>query len=183
EELGDHERVPELVEEGLQLQLRHTPRGNSVPHLRWPTADPLGHTSRQIRRGAAELYTLGPAAEARDVAVLDLFVAAVPHHLEELRRSIVKHAHTAQVVEERGHTFCERLWGDAQRRRPPLHEVQRGLQATVAHLEPTPGLEAQALLDAGCDLSKHLRSEEHTSELQSRENLVCRLLLAKKKLT
>src|SRR5436309_12646991 len=29
--------------------------------------------------------------------------------------------------------------------------------------------------------SDHLRSEEHTSELQSRENLVCRLLLEKKK--
>src|SRR5690606_39333685 len=28
----------------------------------------------------------------------------------------------------------------------------------------------------------HHRSEEHTSELQSRENLVCRLLLEKKKL-
>src|SRR5690606_39540265 len=28
---------------------------------------------------------------------------------------------------------------------------------------------------------RHLRSEEHTSELQSRENLVCRLLLEKKK--
>src|SRR5690606_40623110 len=28
---------------------------------------------------------------------------------------------------------------------------------------------------------EHLRSEEHTSELQSRENLVCRLLLEKKK--
>src|SRR5690606_15045776 len=28
---------------------------------------------------------------------------------------------------------------------------------------------------------KHNRSEEHTSELQSRENLVCRLLLEKKK--
>src|SRR5690606_40790487 len=28
---------------------------------------------------------------------------------------------------------------------------------------------------------KFLRSEEHTSELQSRENLVCRLLLEKKK--
>src|SRR5690606_42062841 len=27
---------------------------------------------------------------------------------------------------------------------------------------------------------RHLRSEEHTSELQSRENLVCRLLLEKK---
>src|SRR5690606_39277227 len=28
---------------------------------------------------------------------------------------------------------------------------------------------------------RHTRSEEHTSELQSRENLVCRLLLEKKK--
>src|SRR5436309_4765642 len=30
-------------------------------------------------------------------------------------------------------------------------------------------------------VSTFLRSEEHTSELQSRENLVCRLLLEKKK--
>src|SRR2546430_9094111 len=29
--------------------------------------------------------------------------------------------------------------------------------------------------------SRHLRSEEHTSELQSQSNLVCRLLLEKKK--
>src|SRR5690606_41711288 len=32
-------------------------------------------------------------------------------------------------------------------------------------------------------ISGNLRSEEHTSELQSRENLVCRLLLEKKKQT
>src|SRR2546430_5585580 len=30
-------------------------------------------------------------------------------------------------------------------------------------------------------LRQHLRSEEHTSELQSQSNLVCRLLLEKKK--
>src|SRR5690606_40912759 len=30
-------------------------------------------------------------------------------------------------------------------------------------------------------ISRNFRSEEHTSELQSRENLVCRLLLEKKK--
>src|SRR3712207_8888861 len=41
-----------------------------------------------------------------------------------------------------------------------------------AHLGPT-GLHAVA---------RHLRSEEHTSELQSRQYLVCRLLLEKKKL-
>src|SRR5690606_42144240 len=32
-----------------------------------------------------------------------------------------------------------------------------------------------------CSPPRELRSEEHTSELQSRENLVCRLLLEKKK--
>src|SRR5690606_39600575 len=32
-----------------------------------------------------------------------------------------------------------------------------------------------------CRLQRQYRSEEHTSELQSRENLVCRLLLEKKK--
>src|SRR5690606_39638160 len=37
------------------------------------------------------------------------------------------------------------------------------------------------LRDAIFELSGMSRSEEHTSELQSRENLVCRLLLEKKK--
>src|SRR5690606_39571734 len=36
-------------------------------------------------------------------------------------------------------------------------------------------------LSIGVHLLNLLRSEEHTSELQSRENLVCRLLLEKKK--
>src|SRR2546430_8628935 len=33
-----------------------------------------------------------------------------------------------------------------------------------------------------CGLTARLRSEEHTSELQSQSNLVCRLLLEKKKI-
>src|SRR5690606_41062492 len=37
------------------------------------------------------------------------------------------------------------------------------------------------ILDGWGFLEEFLRSEEHTSELQSRENLVCRLLLEKKK--
>src|SRR5436309_7403096 len=36
--------------------------------------------------------------------------------------------------------------------------------------------------DPGRPDQDHIRSEEHTSELQSRENLVCRLLLEKKNL-
>src|SRR5690554_7547475 len=36
-------------------------------------------------------------------------------------------------------------------------------------------------IEAGLILHRQLRSEEHTSELQSRPHLVCRLLLEKKK--
>src|SRR3712207_7438760 len=43
------------------------------------------------------------------------------------------------------------------------------------------GEDAGTGLDALSDLAIHVRSEEHTSELQSRQYLVCRLLLEKKK--
>src|SRR5690606_41226197 len=40
----------------------------------------------------------------------------------------------------------------------------------------------QRTVHSDCDCRQYVcRSEEHTSELQSRENLVCRLLLEKKK--
>src|SRR2546422_7190688 len=39
----------------------------------------------------------------------------------------------------------------------------------------------QAINEVGIPLHFHTRSEEHTSELQSRLHLVCRLLLEKKK--
>src|SRR5690606_41311271 len=42
-------------------------------------------------------------------------------------------------------------------------------------------LDFNARLRRQADDFSELRSEEHTSELQSRENLVCRLLLEKKK--
>src|SRR5207302_5265436 len=50
------------------------------------------------------------------------------------------------------------------------------LAATVCKSTPSPGRWICKLLPQDV-----LRSEEHTSELQSRENLVCRLLLEKKK--
>src|SRR5690606_40846728 len=62
----------------------------------------------------------------------------------------------------------------------PVDEgAQAGRQAVGEHLDdPAEGV---AVLAARVDLLDHRRSEEHTSELQSRENLVCRLLLEKKK--
>src|SRR5690606_39358152 len=40
---------------------------------------------------------------------------------------------------------------------------------------------AAVIFSVDCERETGFRSEEHTSELQSRENLVCRLLLEKKK--
>src|SRR5438034_6609218 len=60
--------------------------------------------------------------------------------------------------------------------------------AAVLPLEPVEGAHrlAWVVLDwvyVGAELVLALRSEEHTSELQSHSDLVCRLLLEKKKLT
>src|SRR5690606_39086004 len=66
-----------------------------------------------------------------------------------------------------------------------LHGVPRAIAPSQQTQVPmvmwfSPGFARQRGLDLDC--MRH-RSEEHTSELQSRENLVCRLLLENKKKT
>src|SRR3712207_8778106 len=51
-----------------------------------------------------------------------------------------------------------------------------------ADVPARPGRPARSPLRAEVSARPRLRSEEHTSELQSRQYLVCRLLLEKKKL-
>src|SRR3989475_4884672 len=63
---------------------------------------------------------------------------------------------------------------------------QAGRVKIVEHgrVLPTPFLDIVDSVDSGGErglLSLAFRSEEHTSELQSQSNLVCRLLLEKKK--
>src|SRR3712207_8395163 len=59
----------------------------------------------------------------------------------------------------------------------PLRPVRSG-QGSVRPSGPVVSEAAGAL-----EVHTHGRSEEHTSELQSRQYLVCRLLLEKKKIT
>src|SRR6266511_6287325 len=54
----------------------------------------------------------------------------------------------------------------------PCHRPGAQQRSYDAHVRPSSAMPARAVS----------RSEEHTSELQSRENLVCRLLLQKKKI-
>src|SRR5690606_2099412 len=80
------------------------------------------------------------------------------------------------VIQARNAVSSARQQGDVG----ALGQAETGLRAGLGRLfalaENYPELRAN-------DSFRHLqqRSEEHTSELQSRENLVCRLLLEKKK--
>src|SRR3989449_1269759 len=72
---------------------------------------------------------------------------------------------SARRARTRTATSCMRRFSTRSERRPPpwAHAVRNPDRATV--------------------IKRRVRSEEHTSELQSRLHLVCRLLLEKKKKT
>src|SRR5256886_6299194 len=70
-------------------------------------------------------------------------------------------------------------------RRPPrstLFPYTTLFRSILMADEPTGNLDSKNG-EAVMELLRDLRSEEHTSELQSQSNLVCRLLLEKKKTT
>src|SRR2546430_6174556 len=66
-------------------------------------------------------------------------------------------------------------------RSPPCVHYDQCGNCTLQHLTPEyyRRWKTEVVRDA---FRKHGRSEEHTSELQSQSNLVCRLLLEKKKI-
>src|SRR5947209_14962987 len=69
---------------------------------------------------------------------------------------------------------------ESTRRAPSRRDHTEGSQCSgdIVRLKP------QVAANCRCQSPEHwLRSEEHTSELQSRQYLVCRLLLEKKKQT
>src|SRR5690606_35688772 len=65
-----------------------------------------------------------------------------------------------------------------------IQQLEEGLQIVIAVGAASGDVQEQVELGGGRQGDQGVpRSEEHTSELQSRENLVCRLLLEKKKKT
>src|SRR3712207_7222077 len=69
-------------------------------------------------------------------------------------------------------------------RQPDVVQALTALDGMTAHLPGKGGVELgidHARREAPIIGQRHIRSEEHTSELQSRQYLVCRLLLEKKK--
>src|SRR5687768_17810866 len=60
------------------------------------------------------------------------------------------------------------------------HELSRPVQTGSYERSENLGSEAQKSAGSHTNVTTRVRSEEHTSELQSRLHLVCRLLLEKK---
>src|SRR5439155_9837416 len=65
--------------------------------------------------------------------------------------------------------------------RDPVDRAERVGGVPAGHLEAHAKVDAQLRVALGGPARPVVRSEEHTSELQSRGHLVCRLLLEKKK--
>src|SRR3712207_7577681 len=77
------------------------------------------------------------------------------------------------------YTTLFRSLGRVHERGAPGHRLRRLPAAAVVG---RPGTAAVAHVPLGRHRPRQQRSEEHTSELQSRQYLVCRLLLEKKNL-
>src|SRR5688572_19548515 len=93
------------------------------------------------------------------------------------------------VFEEQAKEFAKQAGVDVAIERINQNDLQARITAAIqsgagADIVTVPNnypqLYENALVDVS-DVAEEVRSEEHTSELQSQSNLVCRLLLEKKK--
>src|SRR5690606_41372967 len=83
------------------------------------------------------------------------------------------------------HSFPTRRSSDLLVRHTPTSRIITGKTGTAGKMKAKKQLPEQNNTKYSkriATICKFARSEEHTSELQSRENLVCRLLLEKKKI-
>src|SRR2546430_8844614 len=124
------------------------------------------------------------------------FCAGVEMAVETVERALQRHGPPIYVFHEIVHN--QHVVGDFTRRGvrfvQSLDEVPAGAKLIFSAHGVSPAVWQQAkekrlelVIDATCPLvekvHREVRSEEHTSELQSQSNLVCRLLLEKKKRT
>src|SRR5256712_8163283 len=133
----------------------------------------------ESRRRIYDFLVANPGVHLRRIGhALGMSTGMLSYHLGYLERNGVLKA------EEDGHRkryFIARAFVEAQRRILAVlrQDVPRKILVELLTYEGRTFAELQASVG----VSKSTRSEEHTSELQSRSDLVCRLLLEKKKRT
>src|SRR5690606_4172065 len=151
----------------------------------------------QSRHPAQETQGVGPGAMIRRalLSVSDKTgIVELARALRERGVQLLSTGGTAKLLEENGiavtevssHTgFPEIMGGRVKTLHPRIHGGLLGRRGIDDEVMRTHGIEPIDLLVVNlypfAQTIARPRSEEHTSELQSRENLVCRLLLEKKK--
>src|SRR5207244_10153305 len=155
------------------------PRGGRRGPVRGAAIQPsLDRATPQVR-GPAVVEQLPYLAEDQIAQAEMSEVAALPAQATADQR-----AEHEQETADRG-----RVEGHRARRRLEQREPERRVLGDVAVLErqrlvpQTAGLELGPRAGAVQSFRRATRSEEHTSELQSPDHLVCRLLLEKKNRT
>src|SRR5437016_8548831 len=116
----------------------------------------------------------------------------VPIQAEQDARTLVERRAAGRALRNKAPRSSHAAWAPAINRPVPLSLLEEQNRSRLAHLvplrfqrmavSPFTFLRGSAIVMAQ-DLAATPRSEEHTSELQSLTNLVCRLLLEKKKKT
>src|SRR5437764_3028791 len=142
-----------------------TPRGGARRGARWPSGSARCHEPPRPRtlRRQAHLYA-HPRAARRSGAGAYRSVA--------VRRAETRGAAAALRLSPGTRRGVEILGGS---------QGSFARRARQAHGDRGRGPSVRLRLVRGCDSGEAIRSEEHTSELQSPMYLVCRLLLEKKK--
>src|SRR6266511_4585937 len=166
--------------------LAHTLKEHGVLGTLGPALQVLSQTGREA--AGSQIATV--AHELLDLDLGDLAVSGWRKHaaLTAAADRTIANPGSSEVVDlaahrisSAHHPYVELLLNDVHiaivRFELRVEFLVRALVATVRHGH------VAALGVGACDVTATLaaRSEEHTSELQSRENLVCRLLLEKKK--
>src|SRR5690606_14761135 len=176
--------------------------GNIEEAVDWLRKKGLAAAAKKAGRVAAE-GLIGAAVEGTKGVLVELnaetdFVAR-NEEFQELVRRVTELGLTAEgdmdklkatkapsgsTVEEEITRAIATIGENMSLRRYGMLSVGQGAVASYVHSSVAPNLGKIGVLvalESTGDAEKLVRSEEHTSELQSRENLVCRLLLEKKK--
>ena len=143
-----------------------------------------------VEHGAKSLHLADEVAQ--DIVMASIHEAPIAEHASQPRRGFVDRSERAGKREVLG-AFLDPVQVENPRREVIGCEFDDRLElgedlgvVDVLGIPLEGGLHVGKLVDCGLKVfralgDREVRSEEHTSELQSRRNLVCRLLLEKKK--
>src|SRR5690625_4833314 len=122
------------------------------------------------------------------ILILSVFMLSIAQDYKRAPNSYIYDINYAEVYQYGGLQIpvikAYHAWNDAN---GFLNQpIPNGVQSAYVYWEDVPGLIRQVEISgtnesANINVAIDSRSEEHTSELQSRGHLVCRLLLDKKK--